>query len=89
MSKRSDAPIIPPKVREALGDEVAVELAGFIDEVAVATTANELGRSEYDAYALLIDEKFKRFERQVQNAINRALLIGLVWVAFLVWFFRG
>ncbi len=101
VSKGTHIPIIPPKVCEALGEDVAVELAGFIGEVAVATSASKVDRSEYDAHAKLLDEKFGRFRAEmrvdfeslrgeVHRSISNALVKGLAWVTVLifgsVWF---
>ncbi|MGB9867949.1 MAG: hypothetical protein ACPLPR_08645 [Bacillota bacterium] len=82
---------LPEKLRAAIGEEAATELVQLISQVTASAVSGKVDKSEYDAHAQLIEEKFKRFEErlarheiQTENMIRAALLKGLAWVTVLI-----
>jgi len=74
----------PEKLRAAVGEEAANEIVQMVVQVAASAASDKVSKSEYDAHARLIDEKFERFRAEVKNMINAALLKGLAWVTVLI-----
>ncbi len=75
---------ISDKIQKALGEDAARELVDLINQVAVTSSSVKVDKTEYDAHAALIGERFERFGAEMKSIVGRALLTGLAWVTVLV-----
>ena len=77
-------PAVPEKMIAAVGVEATNEILGYVDQRLKEAAATKVDRNEYDAHAAVIEEKFKRFELEMEKKRGDAKREIILWTVGLI-----